>query len=76
MTRGGARWAIFAHDPDGDMGYGTIVGAFKDAGAADRKADAIRRAAERDGREVECIVLPLEPGSIGAATVARDVLRP
>jgi hypothetical protein len=22
------RWAIFVHDPDGDMGYGRIVGPF------------------------------------------------
>lgn len=76
MTRGGARWAIFVHDPDGDMGHGCIVGAFKDVDAADRKAAAILRAAERRGREVECIVLPLEPGTAGAAIIAHDVLNP
>lgn len=71
--RGKARWAIFVHDPDGDMGYGEIVGAFNDAEKAEAKQAAIERAAEKDGVNIECLVLPLRPGGTSAAWVAKAV---
>ena len=66
MSRGGPRYGVYVHDPEGDMGYGVIVGAFKAADGAERKADAIRRTDER----LECIVLPLWPGSDPASNIA------
>jgi uncharacterized protein YceH (UPF0502 family) len=68
-----SRWAIFVHDPDGDMGEGLIIGPMRDEGAADTKAEAIRRAGEREGRYVECIVLPVDPAAQAARTIASAV---
>ena len=67
-----SRFAIFVHDPDGDMGDGRIVGALRCAKAADRRAEAIVRAAEREGRYVEAIVLPMTSGS-NLDTLVREV---
>lgn len=64
------RWAIFVHDPDGDMGDGRIVGPFESPGKADETADRIRARADRDNAYVECIVVPVLPGS----AAARDVV--
>lgn len=65
------RHGIFVHQPDGDMGFGYVVGAFQSVEAAAEKARAIERAAERHGTaEVECIVLPLLPGSTSAKKIA------
>lgn len=72
MSRGAQRWAIFVHDPDGDMGEGMVVGAFKSSAAADEKAEKIRDAAGNSER-VECIVLPLVPGSIGGKAASGAV---
>jgi hypothetical protein len=72
MARGNQRWGIFVHDPDGDMGEGRIVGAFRSAEAADRKAEQIQNFSMYLG--VECIVLPLEPGSAGAKQIAEAVV--
>lgn len=68
------RYAIFVHDPEGDSGYGRIVGPFASVDKADAKAASIRWAGEHQGREVECIVLPVEPGSVSAKKVAHDVV--
>lgn len=74
MSRGGARWGIFVHDPDGDSGYGCIIGAYKSASLADDRADKITQKAERDGKSVECIVLPLLPGSTAMDDIIDRVL--
>lgn len=68
------RYAIFVHDPDGDMGEGRIIGGIMSPDRAEIQADQIRRAGERQGREVECIILPLEPGSTSATAIAAAVL--
>lgn len=65
------RYAIFVHEPDGDMGDAIIVGPVKRAAAAEAKARAIEAEAEGEGRYVECIVVPALP----AATAARDVAK-
>lgn len=66
------RWAIFVHDPDGDMGYGEIVGPFSDGDRADDKAREIRTAALHEGREVECVVVPVSRvGAESGEVVAR-----
>lgn len=71
LTRGAReRYGIFVHEPDGDMGYGRIVGPFYSESAAHRRADAIERKAGGMHSYVECTVLPLLPG----ATSAKDVL--
>lgn len=72
--RGRTRWAIFIHEPDGDSGEGCIVGAFLDAGAADRKAEQITQAAERRGEYLECIVLPMSQGGTSAKRVVDEVI--
>jgi hypothetical protein len=66
-------WAIFVHDPDGDMGYGEVVGPFASAECADRKAQYIRNAAVYRGREVECIVVPISRA--GASAPGELVMR-
>lgn len=68
------RYGIFVHDPDGDMGYGLIIGAFKTAERAQDKADAITRQSEAKGEAVECIVLPLHPSTIGARKAMEEVV--
>lgn len=70
------RYAIFVHDPDGDSGYGRIVGPFRSVDAADDKAESIRALAERRGLYVECIVLPVESGSVAARDVVEAVVDP
>jgi len=72
LTR--SRYAIFVHDPDGDMGYGRIVGPFLRADQAETKADAIRRAAVRAEREIECIIVPVAPGTVSARDITGAVL--
>jgi len=67
------RWGVFVHDPDGDMGYGLIIGAFKDAATAEAKADQIR-AHESMHRALECIVLPIVAGAVSSRKIAGAVL--
>jgi hypothetical protein len=64
-------YAIFVHDHDGDMGYGQIVGPFRDGEAADKKAETIRRVGLQQGRDIECVVVETRPG----ATAARNIVR-
>lgn len=72
------RYGIFVHGPDFDMGDGVIVGSFRTMNAACRKAEAIQKAQKREYDEdlnaVECIVLPLWPGSESASRIARYVI--
>lgn len=69
------RYGIFVHDPDGDMGYGIIVGAVSEA-RADEKAATIRRMGERQGVEVECIILKMVGGGMSAKEIAAMVVDP
>ena len=69
-----ARYAIFVHDPDGDMGYGRIVGPTSSLEKAEAKAATIVWAAERQGSYVEAIVLDVEPLGVSAKSVATEVL--
>lgn len=81
MSRGGLRYGIFVHDPEGDMGNGLIVGAFKTLNVARERADAIQKASPKrqdewgDRDALECIILDLWPGSAGVASIARHVTR-
>jgi hypothetical protein len=79
------RYGIFVYDPDGDMGYGVIIGAFKTAEAADRDVERIRRAVEArkkdpripagySGEQVECIVVPLVSGGTAASEILGRVM--
>jgi hypothetical protein len=76
------RYAIFVHDPDGDMGYGQIVGPFNTLETAEAKADGIRRVsryqteADGYGEQVEAIILPLMRGNAAAMAVAKAVINP
>lgn len=66
------RWAVFVHDPDGDMGYGTIVGPFNRPESADARAEAIiAHAGERD---IECVVVPVTPTDTPIGLVCAKVL--
>ena len=67
------RYAIFMHEPDGDSGDGCVVGPYKTAAAAEKKARAIEKQAERWGNYVECIVLPVAPSSISTRRVVAAV---
>lgn len=67
-------WAIFVHDPDGDSGYGRIVGPFRSAKAADAKAETIRKKADRQGHYIECTVVPVAPGSASAQSTVDAVM--
>lgn len=64
------RYAIYVHDPDGDMGYGRIVGAYTNSDRADKKADEIRTASDNT---LECIVLPCLPTSRTAKYIVGEV---
>jgi len=70
------RWAIFVHDPDGDMGWGTVVGPFSSVDAAERKADSIRRTASRrhEDRVIEAIIVPVAPQGVAARDIVTSVL--
>ena len=57
------RYGIFVHEPDGDMGYGRIVGSFKTPGAAAIKASQIEAKAGDFGATVECLVVSVLPGA-------------
>ncbi|WP_028058343.1 hypothetical protein [Candidatus Solirubrobacter pratensis] len=71
------RWGIFVWDGDGNMGEGIIVGAYQSAeGDVDTKADTIRKASERAGTALECIVVPLVSGSTSARDIVDRVLNP
>lgn len=67
------RWAIFIHDPDGDMGYGRVLGGFRSAEAADRKAEAITRVALQMGRDVECIIVEQPEAGTSAKQIVREL---
>jgi hypothetical protein len=69
------RYGIFVHDPDGDSGDGVIVGAVSSR-RADEKAASIRRRGELQGREVECIILPMVSGGTSAREIAARVVQP
>lgn len=56
------RYGVFIHDPDGDIGYGVILSSSKPE-IADRIAERIRKGAEAEAYDVECIVVPLLPGN-------------
>lgn len=60
-----ARWAVVVFDADGDMGDGRVVGPFRDVAAADAKADSFFRAADRAGRNITVLTLPVYPGGTG-----------
>lgn len=64
------RWGVYVHDPEGDMGYGEIIGPFFDDEKAESKAEAIRKAS---GDRFECIVLPILAGGTSAQR-ATDVM--
>jgi hypothetical protein len=68
------RYGIFVHDPDGDSGYGRIVGAYLDPDRAEDKADVIRRRATAMGRDIECIILPMVGDATAASTICDHVL--
>lgn len=68
-----SRYGIFVHDPDGDSGYGVIVGAVSSE-RADEKAATIRRMGERQGIEVECVILPMVSGGVSAKEIAAMVV--
>ena len=71
------RYALFVHDPDGDSGYGCIVGGSgMSADAAETKAAAIRRRGELQGVEVEVFVLPVVSASTSAREIAKMVVEP
>lgn len=68
------RYAIFVHDPDGDMGDGRIAGPFNTLEKAEARADVIRRRSydrDADRDTVEAIVLDL----VSAKTSAREIVR-
>lgn len=65
------RYGVFVHEPDGDMGYGSIVGAFKSQAAADEKADAINRRTQ--GAAIEAIPVALLPGSTSITEIIERV---
>lgn len=73
-----SRWAIFVHDPDGDMGFGRVVGPFRDPEKAEEKAEQIRREGVRMVGgircEPECIVLQVEAGGTSARAIVEAVL--
>lgn len=66
-------WAIFAHDPDGDMGDGRILGGYRTPEGAEKKAEDIRMEAERRGKYVECIILPQRAASAAAGRIVEEV---
>jgi hypothetical protein len=66
-------FAVFAHNPDGDIGYGQVIGRFRTSGAAQAKADAVNRAGKREGLTVEAFVVEMVRTSTSAADVAREV---
>ena len=68
------RWAVFAWDIDGDMGYGQMVGPFNTDVAADRAADKLRAIADRDGVSVDCVVVPVTPGSASLRRVVGAIV--
>lgn len=69
------RYGIYIHNPEGDMGEGMIVGAYKTGERADERAAQIRRYAERQGYDytLECIVVPLVGDSQSAASIVERV---
>lgn len=67
------RYGIFVFNPDGDMGFGEIVGAFKSADIADKKADTIRRVALHKDLPIECVTVTLTPGSVSAHDLVERV---
>jgi hypothetical protein len=64
------RYGLFVHDPDGDMGYGLLVGKFRTEEAADAKAASIRRQNEA----IEVIVLPMVEGGFSSRRIAEEVM--
>lgn len=69
------RWALFVHDPDGDMGFGVIVGTFHSSAAAASRRRVIEGTAYQAGYRIEAIVLPVLPGREAAETVI-DLVSP
>jgi hypothetical protein len=67
------RWAVYVHNPDGDMGDGVMVGPFYDVDKAEAKAEAIRKREGMYGDPIECIVLRVRPGNTSARRVADEV---
>jgi hypothetical protein len=70
------RYSIFAHDPDGDMGHGRIIGPYKTAEAAGKAADRLERANEKASMyapSFEYIVLPVLPGGASVRRVREEL---
>lgn len=64
-----SRYGVYVHDPEGDMGYGVIVGGFATAAKAEDKAEAIRTA----DSYLECIVLPIRPSATSTRRIVKEV---
>lgn len=58
--------AIFVHDPDGDMGEGTIVGPFSSWESAERWRDNLQRP------DLECIITTFVGVRKGPISIADD----
>ena len=67
------RYAIFVHEPDGDSGYGRVVGPFKTPSAAEQRAEQYVRRGEREGFYIEAIVLPVASAAASVKTTVRDI---
>jgi hypothetical protein len=63
------RYAVFAHDPEGDMTEGVVLGAFRSVPAAERAA---RRVSSVEPY-VEAYVVDMLPGNTPRGEVARRV---
>jgi hypothetical protein len=59
------RFGVFVWDADGDMGEAVVLGPYRTLEAAERKADAVRRAADRrndDGLYMQAMIVEYSPG--------------
>ena len=68
-----SRYAVFVHNPDGDMAAGVMVGPFYDVEKAEAKAEAIRKHEGMYGNSLECIILPVRESRTSARRVADEV---
>jgi hypothetical protein len=69
------RWTVFVHDPDGDMGEAVTVGSFVDQDVAWARADAITRASDRRGLNLEAFVVVHQPGRTALQQIIDTVTR-
>lgn len=73
------RYGVFVWDADGDIGQAVVAGPFRTLAAAEAKADAIRRYAERSQVVAECgyvqvIVVDLVPGGTRLSAIVEGVV--